>query len=60
MRANKPVKFMVTLEQFERIRNKAIAKGFVTVSAYMRNLALEHDLAIEEKIHKVYSKIVQD
>lgn len=60
MKANRTVKFMVTEEQFQRIKNKAVSKGFVTVSSFIRYLTLEQDLSMEDKLNKVYNKVFNE
>jgi predicted DNA binding CopG/RHH family protein len=52
----KTIQLRVTPEQHERIRNKARAKGFATVSAYIRSLALEKDLLFEQRFEEVLRK----
>lgn len=56
MRANRMIRFMITEEQFQRIKNKATSKGFVTISEYLRHVALALDLSIEEKIEKLWEE----
>lgn len=48
----------LTKNQKERIRVNAEAKGYKTISSYIRALALENDLGFEKKFNEIYRKIV--
>jgi len=48
----------ITKNQYERIRIKAEAKGYITVSSYVRALTLGNDLGFEQKFDKMYDKVV--
>ena len=48
----------VTKNQFERIKINAQAKGFKTISEYLRSLALERDLIFDKKFEELYNKII--
>ncbi|MBL7055037.1 hypothetical protein ISS05_04735 [Candidatus Woesearchaeota archaeon] len=50
----------LTRNQHERIRMNAEAKGYKTLSDYIRTLALEHDLDFKEKVDKIYCKVVDE
>jgi len=52
------IQIRVTKNQYERINNNARAKGFLTVSAYIRDLALGKDAAFERKVNELYEEIV--
>ena len=56
---NKRIFVRVTENQFERIRNNAHAKGFKTISGYVRSLTLRNDLIFEKKFNELYAKIVK-
>ena len=59
MSKNHIIKVCVTQYQYERIRNKARAKGH-SMSEYLRRSALEHSSLIETKIietHKIVEQI---
>ena len=45
----------VTRNQHDRIKNNASAKGYKTISAYLRSLALEHDLSFNRKFDHLYN-----
>ena len=47
---NREIRVRVTKDQLERIQMNAQAKGFKTVSGYLRSLCLEHNRLIEDKI----------
>jgi len=55
----KYIQVRVTREQYERIKNKAQAKGFKTISSFIRKLALEKDLLFEQKFEEMYRAIVK-
>jgi len=48
------IQIRVTPEQHERIRNKAQAKGYKTITSFIRNLALEKDLVFEQRFDEIY------
>lgn len=50
----------LTKDQYERIRVNASAKGFKTVSQYVRSSIFEHDSVFERKFEEIYQKVVSD
>lgn len=56
---NRTVMVRVTKDQLDRIKQNASAKGYKTLSQYIRHLALEKDMAFEKKFNELYSKIVK-
>ena len=50
----------LTKNQHERIRNNAEAKGYKTISSYIRTIALEYDLSFEKKFDEMYQKLVAE
>ena len=48
----------VTKDQHERIKLRAQAKGFKTVSSYVRDSLLGRDLAFEDKFNRLYDRIM--
>ena len=50
----------LTKNQYERIRIKAEAKGYKTISSYVRALTLGNDLGFEQKFDKMYDKVVNE
>lgn len=50
----------VTKTQYERVRNNAEAKGYKTISSYIRALALEYDLNFEKKFSEIYSRVTNE
>jgi len=58
MTNNKVVITRVTKNQHERIKINAQAKGFKSVSDYLRTLALEKDLIFEKKFNELYDKVI--
>lgn len=53
--ATKHIQIRVTPEQYERIRNKAQAKGYKTITAYLVHMALERDLLFEQRFEEMYN-----
>lgn len=50
MPKNKQLIIRVTNDQFDRIRLNAQAKGFKTITGYIRYTCLEHNQNVESKI----------
>ena len=48
----------LTKNQHERIRIKAEAKGYKTISSYIRALTLDNDLGFEQKFDRMYDKVI--
>ena len=48
----------LTKEQYERIKTMAQAKGFKTISQYVRSSILENDSAFERKFEEIYQRII--
>ena len=57
---NRTVMVRVTRDQHDRIKLNAIAKGYKTISQYIRHLALDKDMAFEKKFNELYNKLVKD
>jgi len=60
MPATKRLFIRVTKSQFERIKLNAQAKGFVTLSEYIRSLALDKDLCFQSKFNNLYAKVMEE
>jgi hypothetical protein len=48
------IRVRVSAKEYESIRNNAAIRGFATVSAFLRSLALERDLWLEKKVQETY------
>lgn len=59
MNKTRTIQFRVTRDQYERIINNARAKGYLNISAYLRDLALNKDLVFEKKFNELYEIIVR-
>lgn len=55
---NHDLTIRVTKEERERIRNMAMAKGFPTVSAFIRDFALKNSITMEQRILEMHQAIV--
>ena len=53
------IQFRVTRDQYERIKNNARAKGYLNLSHYLRDLALDKNLMFEQKFNEMYEVIVK-
>ncbi len=59
MPKNHRVEVLCTADELERIRNNAHAKGFPTVSAFVRDFALRSPLTTEERIAEIHQAIIK-
>ena len=50
----------LTKTQHERIKIDAEAKGYKTISQYIRSITLEHDLSYQKKFDEMYHKLVPE
>lgn len=50
MPKNRIVKFRVSSQQYEQILNNKQVRGYVTIASFLRDLALEKNFFIEEKL----------
>lgn len=57
---NKTIQIRVTRDQHERIMSNAKAKGYVSISSYLRDLGLNHDSNMEKKVDEIYRRVVVD
>jgi hypothetical protein len=57
MVSTRSIQVRMTKDQHERIRNNSKVKGFNSLSAYMRYVALDQDFIIQQKICDVYDHI---
>lgn len=48
----------VTKNQHERVKNNAEAKGYKTISSYIRSMALEQGLSFEKKFEEIYNELI--
>jgi len=49
----------LTKNQKERIKVNAEAKGYKTISSYIRALALEQNMNFEDKFNEMYNKLIK-
>ena len=54
MVSTRAIQVRMTKDQHERIKNNSKAKGFNSLSAYMRYVALDQDFIIQQKICDIY------
>ncbi len=60
MASNQIIKFLVNKDQRERIKNNASIKGYKTVSAYLRDLALNRDIRFETMLIEIHREVVKN
>ena len=60
MNKTRSIQFRVTRDQYERIINNARIKGYLSISAYLRDLALNKDYAFQRKLDEIHEHIVKD
>ena len=53
------VQFLVNANQYERIKLNAQARGYASMAAYLRDLALTKDVIFERKLNEMYDMIVK-
>ena len=58
MAKNHVIKFLVTEDQFNRVKTNASIKGHKTLSAYLRDLALNRDFLHEKMLVEIYREVV--
>ena len=58
MKKNTRISFRVDRTQHERLKNNATAKGYLTISDYLRNISLDKDLHWEKKIYEIHSLLL--
>lgn len=57
MTANNAIRIMVTKYQKERILQNASVRGYVTVSDYIRDLALNKSQFVEDKLKEIVRRL---
>lgn len=60
MVSNQYLMVRVTKIQKERVKQEAEAKGFRTISDYIRSLALEHAPNFDIKFNEIYKKLIEE
>lgn len=45
-------------DQYERIQQNAERKGFISLSSYIRHVALDQDFLLHQKIHEIHKHLV--
>lgn len=58
MSSNYNLQVRLNPDQKERLKNNASAKGFETISAYVRDLILNKNLVYERKLDEIYERIM--
>ncbi|MBI1968405.1 hypothetical protein HYS49_00700 [Candidatus Woesearchaeota archaeon] len=50
---NHRIHFRLNKEECERVKLNSQNRGFVKISDYLRSLALEHDIVMQEKLFQI-------
>ena len=56
----RPIQVRLTRYQHEQIRAAAEQRGFASVAAYLRYVALDHNRVIEEKLLEIHRHLLDD
>jgi hypothetical protein len=48
----------MTKDQYERIKNSSTVKGFNSLSAYLRYVALDQDFIVQQRICDIYDHLL--
>jgi len=54
------VQVRMTRDQYERMKNNSKVKGFNSLSAYLRYVALEQDFVLRQKIYEIHDHLLGD
>lgn len=60
MSKTRTIKFLVTEEQYEKLRQDVVVKGHLTIASYLRELCFSKAFAQEEMIFRIYKRVMQD
>lgn len=56
---NRTIQIRLKKEQYERIKNFSVQRGFNSLSSFLRFVALEQDFILQQKIYEMYDKTSQ-
>ena len=57
MVSTRSIQVRMTKDQYERIRNNSKIKGFNSLSAYLRYVALDQDFIVQQRICDIYDHL---
>jgi len=60
MVSNHAVKFLVNKEQLEQLKNNASARGYKTVSAYLREISLKNEFRFEQMMIEIHREVCKN
>lgn len=55
---SRTIQIRTTKQQYDQIRSLAEARGFESLSSYLRHMALHQDLITQQKIAEIHQHIV--
>lgn len=57
-RKSKTIRFRMSSTHYDRLKNLAEAKGFTSMSEYLRFAALEKDVLLEIQLNGIYEAVI--
>jgi len=54
------VQVRMTRDQYEKMKNNSKVKGFNSLSAYLRYVALEQDFVLRQKLSEIHDHLLGD
>lgn len=58
MVSNRTIQIRLTKDQYERIKNFSVVKGFNSLSAYLRFAGLDQDLVMQKQIAEIHAHLI--
>jgi hypothetical protein len=52
------IQVRMTRDQYERVKNNSRVRGFNSLSAYLRFVALDQDLVLQHKIFEIHAHLL--
>ncbi len=52
------VQVRLTRDQYERLKNNAHARGFDSLSSFVRHVTLHHDALLEKKVFEIHEHLL--
>lgn len=58
MVSNRRIQVRLTRDQYERLKNHSEVRGFGSLSAYIRFMALDQDLVLQQKLYEIHAHLL--
>jgi len=55
---NRSVQVRLTRAQYERLKNNCEIRGFRTLSDFVRFVALDQDLILQQRVHEIHEHLL--